>query len=100
VFSHVLWRRLRTLWPVRSRSRSGKLYEEESEPWYSSAEAVLQSIGNGVFTLDDLLEYLEECSPTDEQMALFRQFVAGDGDQTEVMVSLLESIQETVEKRV
>jgi hypothetical protein len=100
VFSHVLWRRLRALWPARSRSRSGKLHEEESEPWYSSAEAVLQSIGNGVFTLDDLLEYLEECSPTDEQTALFRQFVAGDGDQTEVMVSLLESIQETVEKRV
>jgi hypothetical protein len=91
---------LRALWPVQSRTRGGELYEEESEPWYSSAEAVLQSIGNGVFTLDDLLEYLEECSPTDEQTALFRQFVAGDGDQTEVMVSLLESIQETVEKRV
>jgi hypothetical protein len=71
VFSHMLWRRMRVLWPVRSRTRGGKLYEEESEPWYSSAEAVLQSIGNGVFTLDDLLEYLEECSPTDEQMALF-----------------------------
>jgi hypothetical protein len=53
-----------------------------------------------VFTLDDLLEYLEECSPTDEQMVLFRQFVAGDGGQTEAMVNLLESIQETVEKRV
>jgi hypothetical protein len=100
VFSHMLWRRMRALWPVLSRTRGGKLYEEESEPWYSSAETVLQSIGNGVFTLDDLLEYLEECSPTDEQMALFRQFVAEDGGQTEVMVSLLESIQETVEKRV
>jgi len=100
VFSHMLWRRMRTLWPVRSRTRGGKLYEEESEPWYSGAEAVLGSIGNGVFTLDDLLEYLEECSPTDEQVALFRQFIAEDGGQTEVMVSLLESIQETVEKRV
>jgi hypothetical protein len=100
VFSHVLWRRMRALWPVRSRTRGGKLYDEESEPWYSSAEAVLESIGNGVFTLDDLLEYLEECSPTDEQVALFKQFIAEDGGQTEVMVSLLESIQETVEKRV
>ncbi len=53
-----------------------------------------------MFTLDDLLEYLEECSPTDEQRALFRQFIAEDGGQTEVMVSLLESIQETVEERV
>jgi hypothetical protein len=61
---------------------------------------VLESIGNGVFTLDDLLEYLEECSPTDEQVTLFKQFIAEDGGQTEVMVSLLESIQETVEKRV
>jgi hypothetical protein len=99
VFSHMLWRKMRALWPVLSRTRGGKLYKEESEPWYSSAEAVLQTIGNGVFTLDDLLEYLEECSPTDEQMGLFRQFVAEDGGQTEVMVSLLESIQETVEER-
>ncbi len=91
---------MRALWPVLSRTRGGKLYEGESELWYSSAETVLQTIGNGVFTLDDLLEYLEECSPTDKQMALFRQFVAEDGGQTEVMVSLLESIQETVEKRV
>jgi hypothetical protein len=91
---------MKALWPVLSRTRGGKLYEEEREPWYSSAEAALQTIGNGVFTLDDLLEYLEECSPTDEQRALFRQFVAEDGGQTEVMVSLLESIQETVEERV
>jgi hypothetical protein len=100
VFSHMFWRRMRALWPVLSRTRGGELDEEESEPWYSSAETVLQTIGNGVFTLDDLLEYLEECSPTDEQLALFRQFVAEDGSQTEVMVRLLESIQETVEKRV
>jgi hypothetical protein len=100
VFSHVLWRRMRALWPVQSKTRGGKPYEEESEPWYSSAEAVLESIGNGVFTLDDLLEYLEECSPTDEQVALFKQFIAEDGGQTEVMVSLLESIQKTVEERV
>jgi hypothetical protein len=33
-------------------------------------------------------------------VALFKQFIAEDGGQTEVMVSLLESIQETVEKRV
>jgi hypothetical protein len=100
VFSHTLWRRMKALWPVLSRTRGGKLHEEEREPWYSSVEAVLQTIGNGVFTLDDLLEYLEECSPTDEQRALFRQFVAEDGGQTEVMVSLLESIQETVKERV
>jgi hypothetical protein len=100
VFSHMLWRRMKALWPVLSRTCGGKLYEEEREPWYSSAEPVLQTIGNGVFTLDDLLEYLEECSPTDEQKALFRQFIAEDGGQTEVMVSLLESIQETVEERV
>jgi hypothetical protein len=100
VFSHMLWRRMKALWPVLTRTRGGKLYEEEREPWYSSAEAVLLTIGNGVFTLDDLLEYLEECSPTDEQRALFRQFIAEDGGQTEVMVSLLESIQETVEERV
>ena len=100
VFSHVLWRRMRALWPVQSKTCGGKPYEEESEPWYSGAEAVLESIGNGVFTLDDLLEYLEECSPTGEQVTLFKQFIAEDGGQTEVMVSLLESIQETVEKRV
>ena len=100
VFSHMLWRRMKALWPVLSRTRGGKLYEEEREPWYSSAEAVLQTIGNGVFTLDDLLEYLEECSPTDEQRTLFRQFIAEDGGQREVMVRLLESIQETVAERV
>jgi hypothetical protein len=91
---------MKAMWPVLSRTRDGQPYEEEREPWYSTAEAVLQTIGNGVFTLDDLLEYLEECSPTDGQRALFRQFIAEDGGQTEVMVSLLESIQETVEKRV
>ncbi len=53
-----------------------------------------------MFTLDDLLEYLEECSPTDEQRALFRQFIAKNGGQTKVMVRLLESIQETVAERV
>ncbi len=50
--------------------------------------------------MDDLLEYLEECSPTDEQRALFRQFVAEDGDQTEIMVRLLKSIQKTVAEAV
>jgi hypothetical protein len=100
VISHTLWRKMKAMWPVLSRTRDGRPYEEEREPWYSTAEAVLQTIGNGVFTLDDLLEYLEECSPTDGQRALFRQFIAEDGGQTEVMVSLLESIQETVEKRV
>ncbi len=100
VISHTLWRKMKAMWPVLSRTRDGRPYEEEREPWYSTAEAVLQTIGNGVFTLDDLLEYLEECSPTDGQRALFRQFIAEDGGRTEVMVSLLESIQETVEKRV
>jgi len=100
VISHMLWRRMKALWPVLSRTRGGEPYEGEREPWYSSAEAVLQTIGNGVFTLDDLLEYLEECSPTDEQRTLFRQFIAEDGGQTEVMVRLLESIQETVAERV
>jgi hypothetical protein len=50
--------------------------------------------------MDDLLEYLEECSPTDEQRALFRQFIAKDGGQMEVMLKLLESIQKTVAERV
>ncbi len=100
MFSHMLWRRMKALWPVLSRTGGGKLYEEERESWYSLAETVLQNIGNGVFTLDDLLEYLEECSPTDEQRDLFRQFIAEDGGQTEVMVRLLESIQETVEECV
>ncbi len=88
------------MWPVLSRTRNGQPYEEEREPWYSNAEAVLTTIGGGVFTLDDLLEYLKECSPTDEQRALFRQFIAEDGGQMEVMVRLLESIQETVAERV
>jgi hypothetical protein len=43
---------------------------------------------------------LEECSPTDEQRTLFRQFIAEDGGQREVMVRLLGSIQETVAERV
>jgi hypothetical protein len=100
VISHVLWRTMKAMWPVLSRTCNRQPYEEEREPWYSSAEAVLQTIGNGVFTLDDLLEYLEECSPTDEQRALFRQFIAKNGGQTKVMVRLLESIQETVAERV
>jgi hypothetical protein len=100
VIPHVLWRRMKAMWPVLSRTCNGQPYEEEREPWYSSAEAVLQTIGNGVFTRDDLLEYFEECSPTDEQRTLFRQFIAKDGGQTEVMVRLLESIQETVTERV
>jgi hypothetical protein len=100
VIPHTLWRRMKAMWPVLSMDRDGQPYEEEREPWYSSAEAVLRTIGNGVFTLDDLLEYLEECSPTDEQRTLFRQFIAEDGGQTEVMVRLLESIQETVAERV
>jgi hypothetical protein len=100
VISHTLWRKMKAMWPVLSRTRDGQPYEEEREPWYSSAEAVLQTIGNGVFTLDDLLEYLEECSPTDEQRTLFRQFIAEDGGQREVMVRLLGSIQETVAERV
>jgi hypothetical protein len=91
---------MKAMWPVLSRTCDGQPYEEEREPWYSSAEAVLQTIGNGVFTLDDLLEYLEECSPTDEQRALFRQFIAKDGGQMKVMVRLLGSIQETVVERV
>jgi hypothetical protein len=100
VISHVLWRTMKAMWPVLSRTCNRQPYEEEREPWYSSAEAVLQTIGNGVFTLDDLLEYLEECSPTDEQRALFRQFIAKNGGQTKVMVRLLESIQETVAEHV
>jgi len=100
VISHTVWRKMKAMWPVLSRTRDGKPCEEEREPWYSSAEAVLKSIGNGVFTLDDLLEYIEECSPTDEQRALFRQFIAKDGGQMKVMVRLLGSIQETVAERV
>jgi hypothetical protein len=100
VISHALWRKMKAMWPVLSRTRDGQPCEEEREPWYSSAEAVLQTIGNGVFTLDDLLEYLEECSPTDKQRALFQQFITKDGGQTKVMVRLLESIQETVAERV
>jgi hypothetical protein len=96
VISHAVWRRMKAMWPVLSRTRDGQPYEEEREPWYGHAEAVLKNIGNGVFTLDDLLEYLEECSPTSEQRALFRQFITKDGGQTKVMVRLLESIQETV----
>ncbi len=88
------------MWPVLSRTRDGQPYEEEKETWESSVEAVLKSVGNGVFTLDDLLEYLEECSPTDEQRALFRQFIAKDGRQREVMLKLLESIQKTVAERI
>jgi hypothetical protein len=57
-------RKMKAMWPVLSRTRDGRLYEEEREPWYCNAETVLKNIGNGVFTLDDLLEYLEECSPT------------------------------------
>jgi hypothetical protein len=100
VISHTLWRKMKAMWPVLSRTCNGQPYEEEREPWYSNAEAVLQTIGNGVFTLDDLLEYLEECSPTDEQRTLFRQFIAKDGGQTEVMVKLLESIRKTVAERI
>jgi hypothetical protein len=100
VITHTLWRKMKAMWPVLSRTRDGQPYEEEREPWYSSAEAVLQTIGNGVFTLDDLLEYLEECSPSDEQRALFQQFIAEDGGQREVMVRLLASIQKTVAERV
>jgi hypothetical protein len=91
---------MKAMWPVLSRTRDGRPCEEEREPWYSSAEAVLKNIGNRVFTLDDLLEYLEECSPTDEQRALFRQFIPRDGGQMKVMVKLLGSIQETVAERV
>jgi hypothetical protein len=100
VISHTVWRKMKATWPVLSRICDGRPCEEEREPWYSSAEAVLKNIGNGVFTLDDLLEYLEECSPTSEQRALFRQFITKDGGQMKVMVRLLESIQETVAERV
>jgi hypothetical protein len=100
VISHTLWRKMKAMWPVLFRTRDGQPYEEERELWYSSAEAVLQTIGNRVFTLDDLLEYLEECSPTDEQGTLFQQFIAEDGGQREVMVKLLASIQKTVAERV
>ncbi len=96
VISHAIWRKMRAMWPVLFRTPNGQPYEEEREPWYCSAETVLKDIGNGVFTLDDLLEYLEECSPTDEQRALFRQFITEDGDQMEVMVRLLKSIQKAV----
>ena len=100
VISYTLKRKMKAMWLVLSRTRDGQPYEEEKEPWESSVEAVLKSIGNGVFTLDDLLEYLEECSPTDEQRALFQQFIAKDGGQMEVMLKLLESIQKTVAERV
>ncbi len=56
---------------------------------------MLKDIGNGSFTVDDLLDYLENCLPTDEQKALFQQFIAEDGDQMEIMVRLLKSIQKT-----
>jgi hypothetical protein len=95
VISHAVWRKLKATWPVLSRTRDGQPYEEEREPWYCSAEAVLKNIGNGSFTIDDLLRYLEDCFPTDEQKALFQQFIAEDGDQMEIMVRLLKSIQKT-----
>jgi hypothetical protein len=97
VISHTLWRKMKAMRPVLSRTRDGQPYEEERESWYSSAEAVLQTIGN---TLGDLLEYLEECSPSDEQRILFQQFIAEDGGQREVMVRLLASIQKTAVERV
>jgi hypothetical protein len=91
---------MKATWQMLSRTCDGRPCEEERERWYSSGEAVLRNIGNGVFTLDDLLENLEECSPTDEQRALFRQFIAKDGGQMKVVVRLLGSIQETVAERV
>jgi hypothetical protein len=100
VISHAVWRKMRAMWPVLSRTRNGQPYEEEREPWYCSAETVLKNIGNGSFTVDDLLEYLEECSPTDEQKTFFRQFIAEDGDQMEIMVRLLKSIEKTVAEAV
>jgi hypothetical protein len=84
VVSYAVWRKLKATWPVLSRTRDGQPCEEEREPWYCSAEAVLKDIGNGSFTVDDLLRYLEDCLPTDEQKALFQQFIAqarrSDGD--------------------
>jgi len=47
VISHTLWRKMKAMWPVLPRTRDGQPYEEEREPWYSSAEAVLQTIGMG-----------------------------------------------------
>jgi hypothetical protein len=62
----------------------------------STAEAVLKDIGDGSFTVDDLTDYLENCSPTGERKALFQQFIAEEGDQKEIMVRLLKSIQKTI----
>ncbi len=84
------------MWPVLSRTRDGIPYEEEQEPWFRSTEAVLKDIGNGSFTVDDLTDYLENCSPTDEQKALFQQLISEEGDQKETMVRLLKSIQKTI----
>jgi hypothetical protein len=93
VISHAVWRKLEATWLVLSRTRDRQPYEEERESWYCSAEAVLKNIGNGSFTVDDLLGYLEDCLPTDEQKTLFQQFIAEDGDQMKIMVRLLKSIQ-------
>jgi hypothetical protein len=96
VISYTLKRKMKAMWPVLSRTRDGIPYEEEQEPWFRSAEAVLKDIGNGSFTVDDLTDYLENCSPTEEQKSLFQQFIAEEGDQKEIMVRLLKSIQKTI----
>ncbi len=96
VISYTLKRKMKAMWPVLSRTRDGIPYKEEEEPWFRSAEAVLKDIGNGSFTVVNLTDYLENCSPTDKQKALFQQFIAEDGDQKEIMVRLLKSIQKTI----
>jgi hypothetical protein len=55
----------------------------------------LEDVGNGSFTVGDLLGYFEDFLPTDEQNTLFHRFTREDGDQRETMVRLLKSIQET-----
>jgi hypothetical protein len=95
VVSRAVWRKLKATWPVLSRTRNGQPYEEEREPWFYRVKAVLEDVVDGPLTVDDLLGYLEDFLPTDEQNILFRRFITEDGDQKEIMVRLLKSIQET-----
>jgi hypothetical protein len=93
--SPAAWRGLKVTWPVLTRTRNGQPYEEEREPWYYRATAVLKDIVDGPLTVDDLLSYFEDYLPTTEQSVLFRRFITEDGDPKEIMVQLLTSIQET-----
>jgi hypothetical protein len=95
VLSRAVWRGLKATWPVLSRTHNGQPYEEEREPWYYRAKTVLKDVVDGPLTVDDLLGYFEDYLPTDEQNVLFRRFITEDGDQKEIMVQLLRSIQET-----